>query len=116
MADTRDVAEELFEFLTGFKYVKNQVPLAPVRLDSNFMVDRLEWLANDQRIGIEDTRRLVRNGRDEGRPTLAQIERAEWQRASDYWSRRALNAEQELQRHTPTLAELASEPAKEQKD
>lgn len=80
MADTRDVAEELFEFLTGFPYK----PGASLKIDGDFVADRLEWLANHCRIGIEDARQLVRLGKDDqaaildvAKPQRRQAETAE---------------------------------------
>lgn len=72
MADTVDVARELFHLVTGYEF-----------RDGMYMDDvnavevlyHLETLSTVFRIGIEDARRLLRNKGDDS-PTMAHMRRS----------------------------------------
>lgn len=64
MADTEDVSYVLLEFLTGMDSIGPSLKQNPGKesiwqIDMNRLREHLEWLSDDQRIGIEDARKLL---------------------------------------------------------
>ena len=64
MADTEDVSYVLLEFITGMDSIAPSLKQNPGKesiwqVDMNRLREHLEWLSEDQRIGIEDARKLL---------------------------------------------------------